>query len=89
MSEEQKCCPEGCHGNTCPVHGHTDKNSWEERFERLPETGMTTKQFIASEIETERAIAIDDAASIVESWHISKGGFTELAWKIRALITNS
>lgn len=37
-----------------PTHMKTDTESWEERYDKLPESDMTTKEFIATELTKAR-----------------------------------
>lgn len=53
------------YGRSMTLHQEAPKiapktQEWEKRFDRLPETNMTTKEFIASELERVRRESYDN-----------------------------
>lgn len=73
----------------------TSTSNWEKEFDekfsevvndnpRIVSTpSQATKDFISSLLTTAKQEGRDEAATLVENWHINKGGYTELAHVIR------
>lgn len=40
---------------------------------------------LAAALRAARDEALEEAAAVLDCWHINKGGFSEIAWKIRSL----